>query len=290
MRHIFVYLMNNMVRLVTLTLVTVVVVLAGAKVRELFNNARVAVNMTQIKGINAAIQTFKERYHYLPGDLPNAGKILPGCPGIHGSDCDPFPPSAGDGIIGDPEFSKTLKPQAFQLHTPATAAADETILFWRHLYFSGLLPGLQEDSVSLPSKAGGELIVGHANGSPFPSELTPKGPPLKGTILVQVSGSVLYGSSAMNEPGKQAISPHDAWRFDAAKFDDHRPDSGFIRAYGTHDCFIQKNNRTFFNESNDERDCGLIYDILEHDDDEKNDSGKVKKAPASSVIPKKRSD
>lgn len=236
----------------------------------------------QVHRIAQAVDTFYDRYGALPGDLPNAGKILPGCPGVNGSDCDPFPASAGDGIIGNKNFSQSLKPQAARAHIPATSAADETTLFWAHLYYAGLLDvedlALFEDRPpsSLKSKMAGRLVVGYADGSPFPSRLTPEGkpyegdrnePPPKGLLLVMVSDAALNGTAEMNEAGKQPLSGRLARTLDSGKMDNSHPKSGWIQAYGAPNCFVQEKGVAHYNETSPEYDCGAIFWFSKERDD-----------------------
>ena len=49
------------------------------KGQELVESARVAATVTQIKGIDAAISTFRDKYQALPGDIANPGARLPEC-------------------------------------------------------------------------------------------------------------------------------------------------------------------------------------------------------------------
>lgn len=255
--------------------------------RELTQNARVTATANQINWYKEAVKKFYDSYHALPGDLADAGNQLAVCTGTNGSDCNPSPASAGDNIIGSPDFIKTIKSLAGgRVTVPAASAADEAVLFWTHLLKAKLISDVTEDGMKNASpfaigttfplaKIGGGLIVGYSDGTPLPKSLSPANDGLSGTVLVQISDEVLQGKTEMNESDKQALLPIKAAQIDR-RMDDGRPDSGEVQAYGAPECFmIAKDGRPAYNEQLTERDCGLIYKIA--------DSPK-------GVIPKKRSD
>ncbi|MEZ0261655.1 MAG: hypothetical protein ACAH80_11645 [Alphaproteobacteria bacterium] len=227
-----------------------------------------------VSNISHALDEFRERYHALPGDLRDASKVIKGCT----ETCNPSAETAGDGIIGRPDFIKTLLPQvADKVKIPATSAEDETVLFWTHLAKAGLL-----DSGGMPDKDGipvgwgrpyprssfgdSGFIVGYSDGSPLPPSLAPdsKQSP-KGVILVLISSEVLEGEAKMNDPGQQPMKPRWAAMADR-RMDDGRPDSGYIQAYGPPSCFktsdyYNSGPGLAYNEDNPSNDCGLIYRI-----------------------------
>jgi hypothetical protein len=256
----------------------------GQKTFEIFGT------ITLVKKIQDGIERFQEKYHYLPGDLPNAGKLLPDCSGNDGSDCNPWPATAGDGIVGEPEFDKTWEsPIKGRITIPVKTAAGETALFWKHLCLSGFYCFRRVDDIkngaptlfSSTSPAAPfalrtiGFIVGYSGGNPLPKAFSPKSDGLKGTILILESWQILHGYYAMNEPGQQALTPREAAMLDRA-MDNGIPDSGSIQGYGAPNCFIQKGEIFFYNEEDiDAKDCGLIFKIANGPKD---------------VIPKNRSD
>ena len=56
-----------------------------ARSSSVIGNAKTTNTIALIKDLSAAINNFKNRYHYLPGDLPKAGDDIPG---ITGTTCD----------------------------------------------------------------------------------------------------------------------------------------------------------------------------------------------------------
>ena len=87
--------------LVELAIVMIIIgLLIGGilKGQELINNARVSSSVTQIKGAEAAINTFRDKYAALPGDIANAAARLPNCGAVCASA--PVAPTLGNGFIG----------------------------------------------------------------------------------------------------------------------------------------------------------------------------------------------
>lgn len=84
--------------------ITIIGILLGAillRSGSVIGNAKTTDTIALVKDLSAAINDFRSRYHYLPGDLPNAGNDIPG---IAVSDpCNISPPGTiGDGKI-DPD-------------------------------------------------------------------------------------------------------------------------------------------------------------------------------------------
>lgn len=255
-----------------------------AQGRDFFYNLRTVGTQTVIRDVTYKTEHFKQVFHALPGDFKNAGKFLNGCTGVEGRDCNPAPSSAGDGIIGKSIFTDNLLPEKFGRTTvPATSAADETILFWTHLYLTGAYSRLDESGIVNNSEIvfgdtnptaphGGGLVVGYWNGAPFPSSLVPMpNASLKGNVVAIVSDDVLAGLAKMNERGKQALTPSASAQIDR-KMDDGLPLSGYLQAYGAPECFIKVDtpkpawakDDTYpwhYNESLHEKSCGLVAKI-----------------------------
>lgn len=82
------------------------IILAGVLVGSgvITGNAKTTDTITLIKDLNSAIIEFKNRYHYLPGDLPNAANDISGI--AVGSACDILPP----GTIGNGQIDPDVGP------------------------------------------------------------------------------------------------------------------------------------------------------------------------------------
>lgn len=222
--------------------------------------------------IARAVGVFKQKYHMLPGDMINAGQYIAGCPGQDGNNCNPDAREAGDGRIGNHHFSQTLKPQVMQHTTvPAVKPEDETTLFWAHLKLAGLIGRVTDKAIengtpiefglTNPSAPlGGGFIVGYLDGTPLPAEISLEQEKITGNVIILLSDEVLRGKAAMNAAGKQAITPAAAGAIDR-KFDDGKPFSGKLRAYGAARCFDKERgyNDPYPGLNEDEKNCGFIY-------------------------------
>ena len=71
--------------LVELAIVMIIIgLLIGGilKGQELIANAQVTATVSQIKGIDAALSTFRDMYDALPGDMTTPNARLPNCPAV----------------------------------------------------------------------------------------------------------------------------------------------------------------------------------------------------------------
>lgn len=225
--------------------------------------------VSQVKTYLDATRAFKEMYHALPGDMPDAGKFLTGCTGKNGADCNPHPDSAGDGIVGNLDLSKSWKAQiSGQTHVPAASAMDETVLFWTHLLLANTIGGVTDASLKSTkyqsgithpeAKLGGVFVAATLDGLPFPKPLSPKSTGIKGLAVIQVSDAALRGEVELNDVGQQPLTPLRAAQIDR-NIDDGRAGTGLVQAYGSPDCFGPGD--LGYNESSKEKSCGLIFSI-----------------------------
>jgi prepilin-type N-terminal cleavage/methylation domain-containing protein len=262
---------------------TIIGLLIGGilKGQELMTNARVTAEVAQVKGISAAMTTFKDMFNATPGDMTNAGTRLVGCPGALGLNCNPFVgnPGAGDGIVGLPTWSAAWGAPGYGVATTGGAAGnvdDERYLFWSHLLLANLIGGVTSDGlgaatnygfdVTQPSvKLGGGFQVGYNNGVLQPGNAgMAAGTGLSGTIVVQVTGAELTGALSI-APNGNALAPLRAAQVDR-KMDDGRPGTGFVMAYGLNtSCFsvLAPYSATSpgYLETVNTTDCGLMFRI-----------------------------
>lgn len=220
-----------------------------------------------------AIDDFIQRHNALPGDMTDAAKAFPACAGRENL-CNPPAATAGNGIIGNPDFFRTLKPQVSQrVNFPPKSAADETVLFWTHLALDGFTQADGGAFIDGGAPKWGSVyprgilsdtgfIVGYADGSPIPKELSPHSTPIKGTVLLWISGAVMRGEKNMNDAGYQPLAPGWAAAQDR-HIDDGKPYNGFVQAYGAPECFAPDGS-DLYNEKLDEKVCGLIFNLRWH--------------------------
>ena len=130
------------------------------------------------------------------------------------------------------------------------------VLFWKHLTEGGYVE--QKDYKPLHS-INGKFIVAHIDNKIFPAGTRPENAEFKGFALLITS------SPNSDDPDEIRfdefpITPKYAKRLDSGKFDDGRPDKGFIQAYGPR-CFTKENGEYVYNTKLDEKVCGMIFNF-----------------------------
>ncbi len=269
--------------LVELAIVLVIIgLLIGGilKGQQLMENASITATVAQVKGIEAAVTSFRDSYGELPGDLSEADSKINGCT-INLCVTNNSP---GDGIIGSDDWDMlTYQPGpnenlADGTVAPAVTAGYETLLFWYSIEKAGLITAVKDGALindprafgnSVPAaKIAGGFWVGYSDGA---NGFTPAGNTytLLGTILSLVSEPAVNidnGSTADTGPVTATV----AGALDR-KLDDGLPDSGSVQAYGftetTADpaapdgCTTNRSGAELYNESNEKLDCGIHITI-----------------------------
>jgi prepilin-type N-terminal cleavage/methylation domain-containing protein len=194
--------------LVELAIVLVIVglLIAGIlKGQELIANSQVASTVSQMNGIQAAKDTFRDKYRGFPGDMLNAQVRIPNCTAAN--TCNN---GTGNGQIGV---------------VPGGAPAGESIQFFVHLLRDGLLSGYTGDTANLqfgealPSaNVGGGFTVGYG-GTPTASVAGRQG---HWIAVAGVSNGAVTATNGL-------LAPAQAFNIDS-KLDDGIPDTGSILA------------------------------------------------------------
>lgn len=185
-------------------------ILKGAK---LVDNSRISSTISQINSYKVAINTFRDSYSNLPGDIPNALSSLPDC-----SAATYCKNGNGNLIIG--------------VGSPDTLGADpsgdnENTQFWKHLVLAGLTsdvkasanPSLSEWGTTAPkSNFSGGFQVYYINipGNVYHGQFIKMRQNVRGNDEAPI--------------GNQVISPRIANIIDT-KMDDGSPGSGIVMAH-----------------------------------------------------------
>ncbi len=193
--------------LVELAIVMIIIgLLIGGilKGQELIANARIASTVAQVKGIDAATTTFRDKYAAMPGDMSTASTRLP--PSCAGAAC-----ANGDGDTRVEETPLTL---------PTTEGRD----FFPHLAAADLLGGITLDgSGGWGDRYPGASVTGgfwpgyHVGGALGNNANAPAGHYLS---LVLVANAAPTATTT-------ALTPNQAQRIDT-KLDDGVSDSGSV--------------------------------------------------------------
>jgi prepilin-type N-terminal cleavage/methylation domain-containing protein len=132
--------------LIELSIVLVIIGLITGGVlvgRDLIAAATVRAQISQIEKYQTAVNTFRGKYGYLPGDIPdpNAGQYGFAARGQYGGEGD------GNGLL------EGMLDDVAGTNTGVYDAAGETLMFWVDLSQAGLIPGsfVSATSTSIPT-------------------------------------------------------------------------------------------------------------------------------------------
>ncbi|MDD3021590.1 MAG: prepilin-type N-terminal cleavage/methylation domain-containing protein [Alphaproteobacteria bacterium] len=237
--------------LVELAIVMIIIgLLIGGilKGQELINNARVSSSVTQLKGIEAAVNTFKDKYAALPGDISNASTRLPGCTGAicttNGN---------GDGLIQTTGGDLG----AAQL-TPASGT-NETAMF-AHLTVASLLTGAVEPNTawslqtSLPDfNLGGKIRFGYVPNATAQTGQVATANYTGGHYMAVGNGGAALTASTMSAGDLANID---------RKLDDGMPNTGSVYVAGAAGCASAATPAGTYSEQTNPKACGLYVRAL----------------------------
>lgn len=209
------------------------------KGQELIANAQIKATIAQIKSMETAISTFRDKYNALPGDMTNPATRLPNC---NAAPCNVI--GDGNGRINDAGLGVL------------PSNTDEEAVAFSHLSAAGLIAGVQSNSgvigfgQMLPeAKIGGGFWLGHTSTGAASGGLAAGSLP---------SGHYLVMNGAVSNVGAAtgALRPSQAAQIDRT-IDDGAANGGAVRVVGT-DCATGAD----YNEANESAACALYIRIL----------------------------
>jgi prepilin-type N-terminal cleavage/methylation domain-containing protein len=215
--------------LVELAIVMIIIgLLIGGilKGQELIANAQVGASVSQVKAIDAATTTFKDKYDALPGDMVNAATRLPAT-GCGGAACTN---GSGNGQLNS---------------APLAAPGGEAAQFFRQLSAAQLVTSVAQDGTAgwgdiyPEAKVGGGFIPGYTNGAAVGANANPQAGHYLGLVLAPGAGA------------NNAVTPNEAQRIDT-KIDDGVGTLG-IAFGGNAAC----GTATGYNEANQSEVCDM---------------------------------
>lgn len=244
--------------------ITIIGLLIGGilKGQEMINNARITATIAQVKSYQAAVETFRDRFDNLPGDMPAAQTKLASCTAAaycyNGN---------GDSFIGLNSGSAT----AMQTSV-ITAPQVETTMFWKHLALADLISGVNVGSnpttpawgqthPSSPMAGGFHVLFLRTN---------PSGGAVNRSAHWIRLQNVSSGSSAFVGPassGAEAVAPRDAAIIDR-KMDDGIALSGNVFAddlvggYGPCESATLGTYTPGYLETEKKRDCIMYFNVF----------------------------
>lgn len=223
--------------LVELAIVMVIIgLLIGGilKGQELIANAKVTATVSQLKGLDAAINTFQDKYNAIPGDMNTATARVQNCGSCTNGN--------GNGVIGG-----TLA---------APAATAEGAQAFAHMSAAQLLSGIDTSGNSatfgrlLPTvRAGGGLWLGYANAAVANTNL-----------LRNRHYAVLNGNPTTVSATSGALTATTAAQIDR-KLDDGQPRAGSVQTVGT-GCTAGTGAALTYDEANTTSTCVMYSQVL----------------------------
>lgn len=233
---------NNGFTLIEISIAIVIIGLIIGSIlvgRDMINASVIRSQIAQIEQFNTAVNTFKIKYGYLPGDLPN-----PQAASFGFQDGTPYSFRDGDGIIAFSIWGGCKSPHCY----PQYQTTGESNLFWADLGKSGLINGNFIFNID-----GDISVTGNEVGKYLPQAKLGSDK----YIYVWSGGSNVYSYDASNHDGKNyfalsavpifrgynvgggytgisgtvnTIPVMDAYNIDR-KIDDGLPNSGTVFAY-----------------------------------------------------------
>ena len=237
---------NTGFTLVEISVVLVIVALVAGGIvigRELLRAAELKSVISDIGRIQTAINSFKTKYSYLPGDFPKAEKYW-------GSDTS-CPSSADDDAVpktvtcnGDGN-NRLNSPGWAECGVLASGYQQEAYRLWQHLSNAGLFPGLYNGVNGPGSVRHGILGTNIPRGSKldnvgyqmmnFEGTMPAEGGGQSGHVWENQYNHVLFigmedKTNNCREPNEPFLSAAEAHDFDA-KIDDGKPSEGKLVSY-----------------------------------------------------------
>lgn len=232
--------------LVELAIVMVIIgLLIGGilKGQELIANAQISSTVSQVKSIDAAMNSFIDKYNGYPGDLRVPGTRLPNCGA--GTPCND---QGTGGTIGNSRI------EGGNVSTPPTTGQESGKMFVQ-LSAADLVSGLNVNDgrvfggIFPTVKAGGGMWVAYSTatlGTSLPS----------GKHYAALAGDPAAAVSTSNG----ALNAAKSAQIDR-KLDDGMPNTGSMQTVGT-DCISGSGVTAVYNEANDAGTCTVYTRVL----------------------------
>lgn len=231
--------------LVELAIVMIIIgLLIGGvlKGQELIENAKVTSTISQVKGFQAALVTFRDSYAATPGDMINASDRLQGCD--EGTNCQD---GDGDSLI---EFGTDTDPVWDLVNGTLT---EENAQAWKHMALADLITGVDVTTGDDPAAWGASHPASSLRGGYqlyFDSDLEDVADATASGHVLRMSNGGLSGT--VGEEGSAPASGLQAANIDR-KLDDGRPGSGTVLGGG--EACVSEDDVTAYNEMSDQKNC-----------------------------------
>lgn len=203
--------------LVELAIVMIIIgLLIGGilKGQELIANAQVTSTVAQVKGIDAAVSTFRDMYDSFPGDVVNVTARIPSC---SAAPCSPGGSNLGNGRIDV---------------LPDAAQTGEALAFFTQMSAADLLTGIEAGGGNVfggtlaAAEIGGGYHSGYSTGAATDFQNAEDTTGIRSGHYLVLNGNAAAAIGATSP----ILTPNEAQRIDT-KLDDGNGDTGSVRAF-----------------------------------------------------------
>ena len=254
--------------LVELAIVMIIIgLLIGGvlKGQQLIENAKVTSTISQIKGFQAALNSFRDTYGAMPGDMRNALSRLSGCSSDGSKAINNCAAGDGNGLIleGVSKFAWDAE----------VAADPETIQAFKHMALADLITGVQTNASGAATKKADGWGWGESHPAAalrggyelFYSTDTKIDDAAPTSHMLRMSNAGISGDGGdeskvvIGAAGASPASPLQAANIDR-KMDDGRPQSGTVLSAGAKAEEGAKgcNNGNEYNELVEQKNCVML--------------------------------
>lgn len=192
-----------------------------------------------------AVNTFKQKYFYYPGDIPNAERFwgsASSCPPVQGSTVQQGVCNGnGNGLIGAHAI-------------PTGSEVYEMYMFWLELSKAGLIPGTYSGASEADdiyhAVIGKNVPASKYSGGGWTIRWRSDIPAGNDTWFAGDYGNAyVFGAQSTTITHDPILTPEEAWSIDT-KYDDGKPGKGKIMIRGWKKCTLAANNQDFDAEYN----------------------------------------
>ncbi len=235
--------------LVELAIVMIIIgLLIGGilKGQELIANAEVSAGVSQLKGVDSAVSTFRDAYNAFPGDITNAANRIKNC---NQAPCNIVPASSNGHLERAPGVAVNI--------------ADDGAAFWAQLSASDIMGGVTPSAAAVALgeshpefQIDGGLRVGYTAtgaGADMPAITAAAAPTAGHYVAVGDLGGAIGATNV--------LTPLEASRLDT-KIDDGAPNTGSVLGAGVaNGCTDDGTPTGIYSTASSQTDCSLYMRI-----------------------------
>lgn len=241
----------TLVELSMTMLIIAVAMTVGLKLFQMVRHARVTSTISQVQNYESAIDSFRDQYGFIPGDMPAAQVMLPDCN------------AANFCLNGNGNRQVGLASGANGALTTGVVSQSETVQFWKHLGLAGYPAGVEVNAdwqapawgrthPVAPLSGGFEFFYTNDIRADVSNDPT--------HVLRITNMGILGNTSSTETNGTAAISPNEAAIIET-KIDNGDPNTGRVRlrSFGDHGCHTRPDASPGMDAQITRRSCTIFF-------------------------------